>query len=406
MRLRWHERIVHGMERWGLPLLTVVLAVGYSVDRTLVVGRVATLEAEKTSLHARVDFLERAFLQEGAQDSQYVGVEQDRRLSEATESRATIRVDAPSGVSEVVLGGEDAPDNVILSKAHERDGANFTLSRNETRVLDVGRDGTLSVHTSLHAPSVSSQEQLELKGSGGVVLQHQQVTPVAEVDGTTEWSLAEVLLYTGDTVLWSWTNYHNVAQIDERGSLLSGGIRSGDPMLASSFAHTFSRPGVYRFKSQAADDMRMTVEVREFAVRNGTLVVGGDLEVGGELSLGGVRLTAAALEVDGRPMAGSGFENEVRFFLSSSCPPGWTEATETMGKLLASRGASEEVGTAAGKAGISVMATVDYYYYSYLSSMTRGCSSSVSDHRCDRNAAVSVTMSAPDSFALLACKHA
>ena len=56
-----------------------------------------------------------------------------------------MRVDAPSGTSEVVFGGKSAADNVILSKDHLSSGGTFTISRNDTRVIDIGVDGALSL---------------------------------------------------------------------------------------------------------------------------------------------------------------------------------------------------------------------------------------------------------------------
>ena len=175
---------------------------------------------------------------------------------------------------------------------------------------------------------------------------------------------------------------------------MSGGIRSGDPVLASSYAYTFLRAGVYLFKSQAADAMRMTVEVREFAVRNGTMFVGGDLEVGGEGSAvsNGMLRVGGSLEVSGMQVSGPGFAQEVRLFLGGACPPGWVEASETMGKLLASRGVSEAAGTNKSNAGIAVQPLTNYRYeqaYCY--------------QECDDNRP---TVTAPSSYLLLLCKRA
>ena len=181
---------------------------------------------------------------------------------------------------------------------------------------------------------------------------------------------------------------------------VSGGIRSGDPVLASSYAYMFSRPGVHLFKSQASDAMRMTVEVREFAVRNGTMFVGGDLEVGGESSAvsNGTLRVGGSLEVGGVSVSGPGFAQEVRLFLGGVCPPGWVEASETMGKLLASRGGSEEAGSNKSNAGIS--ATYRFGYYG--GSSYQGCNI-WSSHWCNNQGAA---MSGPDSFAILLCKRA
>ena len=374
-------------------LFALILATVYSTERALLVGRIVTLESERESLHGRVDLLERAFTGLLAQPG--AAALPARRLEEhdssANDHRATVHIDAPDGVSEVVLGGEDAEDNVILSKAHLNEGAEFTISRNETSVLSIGVNGALSVLADpLQVASAVSSAQgapLELRSSAGdgVALQDQHTRQVSEIDGSTAWSSLNVLAYTGDTVHWSWTNYHNVVEINDAGIIVSGGIRSGDPVLASSYAYTFSRAGVYLFKSQAADTMRMTVEVREFAVRNGTMFVGGDLEVGGEGSAvsNGMLRVGGSLEVSGMQVSGPGFAQEVRLFLGGACPPGWVEASETMGKLLASRGVSEEAGTAKSKAGISAT------YQRYVSS---------SGYR-------QVTMTAPDSFVLLLCKR-
>ena len=54
-------------------------------------------------------------------------------------------------------------------------------------------------------------------------------------------------------------------------------------------------------------------------------------------------------------VSGPGFAQEVRLFLGGACPPWWLEASETMGKLLASRGVSEEAGTNKSMAGIDVI---------------------------------------------------
>ena len=308
-------------------LLALLVAIAYSADRTVLSGRILTLEAERDSLHSRVDLVERAFTSLLAQSSVAAALP-ERRLQDTTEptvsankSRATVLVDAPDGISEVILGGEAAVDNVVLRKAHQRDGAQFTLSRNDTQVLRVDPDGAFTVLTDpLRVPSAVSSAPgapLELRSAGeGVSLQDRKTHHLQEVDGTTEWSSSNVRVYTGDTISWTWTNYHNVVEINEAGAIVSGGVSSGDPELAASFEHTFAQPGLYRFKSQVADTMRTTVEVRElFAVRNGTMLLGGDLEVGGaisavgngtlkvggslevggELLLGGVRLTAAAL---------------------------------------------------------------------------------------------------------------
>ena len=346
-------------------LFALILATVYSTERALLVGRIVTLESERESLHGRVDLLERAFTGLLAQPG--AAALPARRLEEngisANDNRATVHIDAPDGISEVVLGGEDAEDNVILSKAHLNEGAEFTISRNETSVLSIGVNGALSVLADpLQVASAVSSAQgapLELRSSAGdgVALQDQQTRQVSEIDGSTAWSSLNVLVYTGDTVHWSWTNYHNVVEINDAGIIVSGGIRSGDPVLASSYAYTFSRAGVYLFKSQAADAMRMTVEVREFAVRNGTMFVGGDLEVGGEGSAvsNGTLRVGGSLEVGGVHVSGPSSAQEVRLFLGGACPPGWVEANETMGMLLASRGVSEEAGTNKSMAGIDVI---------------------------------------------------
>ena len=121
-------------------LLALLLAIAYSTDRTLLVGRIVTLESERESLHGRFDLLERAFTSLLAQPG--AAALPARRLEEpdvsADDSRATVHIDAPDGISEVVLGGEHAEDNVILSKAHLNEGAAFTISRNETGVLSIG----------------------------------------------------------------------------------------------------------------------------------------------------------------------------------------------------------------------------------------------------------------------------
>ena len=141
-------------------LLALLIAIAYSADRTVLSRQIASLEverdsqmasleAERDSLHSRVDLLEQAFTALLAQSSTAAALPARRGLQDATATndRATVRVDAPDGISEIILGGEAAADNVVLHKAHERDGAQFTLSRNDTQVLRVDPNGTLTVLT-------------------------------------------------------------------------------------------------------------------------------------------------------------------------------------------------------------------------------------------------------------------
>jgi len=251
-----------------------------------------------------------------------------RRLSEgdiggaATSDLALISIDAPAGGARLVLGGEQADDNVILHKDHASDGAAFTLSRNATRAMRVDLAGKVEMgqdpFTIRSTLASSSGEPLVLSGAGeGVSLQNSKVIEVSEVDGATSWSRGSLLIFTGDTVRWSWINYHNLVEVSASGTLTGGGITSGEPSLSSTFSYTFTQPGTYYFKSQAADTMRMNVEVREFAVRNGTLTAGGDVSVGGDLLV-------------------AGHEHEVKLFLGTACPPNWVEAEETKGYFLMS----------------------------------------------------------------------
>ena len=50
-------------------LLALLVAIAYSADRTVLNGRILTLEAERDSLHSRVDLVERAFTSLLAQTS-------------------------------------------------------------------------------------------------------------------------------------------------------------------------------------------------------------------------------------------------------------------------------------------------------------------------------------------------
>ena len=230
-------------------LLALLIAIAYSADRTALSSQIASIEAERDLLHSRVDLVEQAFTALLAQSSALADLPARRGLQEATATsdRATVRVDAPDGISEIILGGEAAADNVVLHKAHERDGAQFTLSRNDTQVLSVDPDGTLTVLT----------------------------TP---------------------------------------------------------------------------------------------------LKVGGSLEVGGVQVS------------GPDFAQEVRLFLGGVCPPGWIEAIETTGKLLASRGGSEVAGSSKNKAGISA---------------------TVMDVPAVTGATLmqAAVMDVPDSFAILLCKR-
>ena len=72
----------------------------------------------------------------------------ERKLQAAeNEERAVIRVDAPDGRAQFVMGASAAADNVIMEKEHADSGGEFTLSRNLTRVLGIGVDGGVTVHT-------------------------------------------------------------------------------------------------------------------------------------------------------------------------------------------------------------------------------------------------------------------
>ena len=130
-------------------LLALLIAIAYSADRTVLSNQIASLEAERDSLHSRVDLVEQAFTALLAQSSAAAALPARRELQDATATndRATVRVDAPDGISEIILGGEAAADNVVLRKAHERDGAHFTLSRNDTQVLSVDPAGNVTVLT-------------------------------------------------------------------------------------------------------------------------------------------------------------------------------------------------------------------------------------------------------------------
>ena len=264
----------------------------------------------------------------------------ERQLQAAeNEDRATIRVDAPDGVAQFVMGARAAVDNVIMEKEHADDGGEFTLSRNLTRVLGVGVDGGVTVHTDpLHvASTVRSAEgsPLHLQGHGGVNLQSTSSFAVQELDGRGRWSAQALRVYVGDTVEWTWTNYHNVIETDAAGSIKAGGVSSGVPMLTGTFTHTFDAAGTYLFKSQAQYTMTCTVEVLEsFVLQNGTLTLGGDLEVGGNVR-------AAGFAMEGTPALG--FETEVKMFLASECPAGWAEATELGGYMLMGRSPGGQV---------------------------------------------------------------
>jgi len=232
-----------------------------------------------------------------------------------------------------VMGAKAAADNVIMEKEHADDGGEFTLSRNLTRVLGIGVDGDLTVHTSplKVASMVRSAEgnPLHLQGHGGVNLQSKTSFSVYELDGQGLWSTTTLKVHVGDTITWSWTNYHNVIETDAANSIKAGGISSGVPVLTGSYTHTFDTAGTYLFKSQAQYTMTCSVEVIEtFVLKDGKLKLGGDLEVSGSVR-------------DGTPALG--FETEIKMFLANECPTGWMEATELGGYMLMGRSAGGEV---------------------------------------------------------------
>ena len=83
-------------------LLALLIAIAYNTaDRTVLSSQIARLEAERDSLHSRVDLVEQAFTALLAQSSAAAALPA-RRLGDATESgdRATVRGDAERDDSE------------------------------------------------------------------------------------------------------------------------------------------------------------------------------------------------------------------------------------------------------------------------------------------------------------------
>ncbi|KAL3894046.1 MAG: hypothetical protein SGPRY_013917, partial [Prymnesium sp.] len=262
------------------------------------------------------------------------GEQQSRRLSdEGDSSRATLQIDAPNGVSEIIMGGEAAADSIIIQKSSEADGSNFTLSRNETTVLSVETDGSLHVHSSplKVASRVRAMEgKLALEGRGGVTMQGSETLRINELDGQGKWSQQTIRIQVGDSVEWVWTNYHNVIETDAGSSIKSAGISSGLPTLRDTFLYRFNSAGIYYFKSQTQFSMICTVDVREsFSLQGGTLTIGGDLELGGEVRADDIKVAK--------------FAAEIKMFLANECPGGWVEATELGGYFLMGRPAGGQV---------------------------------------------------------------
>lgn len=136
----------------------------------------------------------------------------------ASADLALISIDAPAGAARLVLGGEEAGDNVILHKAHASAGAGFTLSRNATLAMRVDLAGAVEMaqdpFTVRSTVKASNSEPLVLGGAGeGISLQDSKTFEITEVDGATSWSRTSLLIFTGDTVRWSWTNFHNLVEI-------------------------------------------------------------------------------------------------------------------------------------------------------------------------------------------------
>ena len=74
---------------------------------------------------------------------------------------------------------------------------------------------------------------------------------VQELDGQGHWSTQALRIYVGDTVEWTWTNYHNVIETDAAGSVarpaeveamltFAFGVLSTRAMLTSRGARLFS----------------------------------------------------------------------------------------------------------------------------------------------------------------------
>eukprot|EP00965_Chrysotila_dentata_P255232 6212149-Pleurochrysis_carterae.AAC.2 len=146
---------------------------------------------------------------------------QRKLLQDMTEDRAMIRVDAPEGFSQFIMGAESAADNVIMEKQHLDDGGEFVLSRNETQALGIDVDGGVTIHSDpLNVASTVqsiSGNRLTMRSTETIHMQTVTTHTVSEIDGQGRWSSAALKINVGDTVKWTWTNYHNVIETDEAG---------------------------------------------------------------------------------------------------------------------------------------------------------------------------------------------
>jgi len=222
--------------------------------------------------------------------------------------RATLRVDVGAqGISELVFG-EDS--NAQVTVEHTAGGA-FKLVRNASTAIEIGASGDM--HLGGAAMMRFHGRRISFENRDHVV--------VYEVDGQSPvWDKPLLSIYAGDTVTWSWTNLHNVAQTDSVFANLDTARRqfySGGPTLDGSFSFRFDRPGVYYYKSQSAATMHGAITVKQFTWEAGAFTLDGALK------LNGVSIVSD--------------RKEIKMFLADACPAGWVEVPNSAGYMLVTR---------------------------------------------------------------------
>ena len=72
---------------------------------------------------------------------------------------------------------------------------------------------------------------------------------VSVVNSGFTWRPADIVVAVGETVHWSWTGSHNVAEVDGPGDTVwnGSGFRSGSPVSGGSFDQAFAEPGLHHY---------------------------------------------------------------------------------------------------------------------------------------------------------------
>eukprot|EP00965_Chrysotila_dentata_P040583 1346190-Pleurochrysis_carterae.AAC.1 len=174
-----------------------------------------------------------------------------------------------NGFSQIIMGAQSAADNVILETQHLDDEGEFMLSRNQTQALGFDIDGGVTVHSDplsvASTVQAMSGNKLTVRSTGTIHMKTNMKTVkthiLSEIDGQGRWLADARKINMGDTVEWTWTNYHRVIEVDEAGIIKGSGHTSGAPAMGGSLELSFSAPGSCCFKSQTVVTMTCKITV-------------------------------------------------------------------------------------------------------------------------------------------------